>query len=165
MKKLYSFLLMLLVVTSFVGCDERWSPSHKDDDSSSGSYSGYAPDENRLKGKWIVGPSVYVDFLWNGSQWNVRAGAVLKALNPKTLQFTGGQVSYKLVDAYTATLEWTISYTYTYSSYNKNYEKVDKQASDTDTGNMTLYFTSPQDGYCKGTSGGVYDSYREFHLE
>ncbi len=170
MKKLFLVLFTIVSVCLLTGCKEKKNSSVEDPSS----YSGYAPNAQQLVGKWFVGPSSYVEFMWSGSYWGVREGAVLHALmvggTIDNVQYSG-QIAYSLVDAYTATLKWNINYTYT--SKVPHYESAGYQShtyytyedkSETDSGDVTLYFTSYQGGYCKGTIRGRYSSYTEFSL-
>ena len=104
--------------------------------------------------------SNYVIFSYNGSAWDVKEGRILEALKAgvsvTNFSVNGGYVTYTQVDGYTATLKWSIDFSYTASG--KNY-------SDTDTGDLTLHFTSYQGGYSSGYMNGKYESYREFALQ
>lgn len=170
MKKILLVVFAIASVCLLTGCKDQKNSSIED----TTSYSGYAPNAQQLVGKWFVGPSSYVEFMWNGSSWGVREGTVLKALlaggGVSNLQYSG-QIAYSQKDGYTATLKWNINYTYT--SKVPHYESAGYQShvyytyedrSEIDSGDVTLCFTSYQGGYCQGTIRGKYTSYTEFSL-
>jgi hypothetical protein len=157
MKHLYYLLIISSLVLVLPSCKDKNSPAGT---TTSSSYSGYAPDAKGVVGRWFDMRSNYVIFSYNGSAWDVKEGRILEALKAgvsvTNFSVSGGSVTYTQVDGYTATLKWSIDFSYTASG--KNY-------SDTDTGDLTLHFTSYQGGYSSGYMNGKYESYREFALQ
>lgn len=159
MKHIYFLLIAATMVCLFPSCKEKDNDTESPSTSGT-SYSGYAPNANGLVGRWFDMRSNYVKFSWNGSSWEVAEGALIQALKAgitiRDFTVNSGSVTYTQVDGYTATLKWSIDFSYTASG--KNY-------SDTDTGDLTLHFTSYQGGYSSGYMNGKYESYREFALQ
>lgn len=173
MKKVLYLTYLVTALCLLTGCDKKSESRDSEDFNTEGgtSYSGYAPNAKTLVGKWICGPSFNFDFLWDGSSWQVREGMILRITKPKDLKIVGGQINYTLVDGYTAKFQWTINYTYTLKvshwksdGFNSGEYYTYEDRSGTDSGDMTLCFTSYDGGYCKGTINGEYTSYQEFSL-
>lgn len=168
MKKILLVVFAIASVCLLTGCKDQKNSSIENPSS----YSGYAPNAQQLVGKWFVVPNYCVEFMWNGSSWDVRKGIVLNALGEACDNLRcSGQIAYSQKDGYTATLKWNINYTYT--SKVPHYESAGYQShmyytyedkSGTESGDVTLCFTSYQGGYCQGTINGSYTSYTEFSL-
>ena len=165
MKHIYFLLIAASMVCLLPSCKDKNSPTDNGSVNSGGtSYSGYAPDVNGIKGRWFDMRSNYVKFSWNGTNWDVAEGRMIEILRAGVsiydFNVSGGNITYTQVDGYTATLKWSVNYSYT----SKLYGEV-KTYSDTDTGDLTLHFTSYQGGYSSGYMNGKYESYREFALQ
>ncbi|MBQ9340249.1 MAG: hypothetical protein IJS13_07955 [Paludibacteraceae bacterium] len=159
MKHIYYLLIAALMVCLLPSCKDKNSPND------SGSYSGYAPDAKSLVGRWFDMRSNYVKFAWNGSSWVVKEGRMIEILRQgmtiSNFSVGSGSITYQQVDGYTATLKWSIEYSYTSRT---SYSGTSTQTG-TDTGDLTLHFTSYQGGYSSGYMNGQYESYREFALQ
>ena len=173
MKKIFLFIMTAMIMCFLPSCKENNTPEGGSSDAGTTTYSGYAPNAKSLIGKWFDMGTNYVKFSYNGSSWDVKEGRMIEILRAgitiKDFTVNSGYVNYTPIDGYTATLKWEISISYT--SYVYTYvsgvgpKRTEKTHTETDTGDVTLYFTSYQGGYSSGYMNGKYSSYREFSLE
>ena len=173
MKKIFLFIMTAVIMCFLPSCKENTILSDGGSDvGTTTSSSGYA-DTKGLIGRWFNMGTNYVKFSYNGSSWNVKEGRMIEILSAgitiKDFTVNSGYVDYRQIDGYTATLKWEISisyktYVYTYVT-GVGTKRTEKTRNETDTGDVTLYFTSYQGGYSSGYMNGKYSSYSEFSLE
>ena len=173
MKKIFLFFMTATIMCFLPSCKEKNNLDGGGSGTGTTSYSGYAPDAKGLVGRWFNMGTNYVKFSYNGSSWDVKEGRMIEILRAgatiEDFTVNSGYVNYTQIDGYTATLKWEInisykSYVYSYVS-GVGRTKTEKTYTETDTGDVTLYFTSYQGGYSSGYMGGNYSSYREFSLD
>lgn len=168
MKKIFKVQALKTAVLLFamLGMSACFSFNPPSSGGGSSSSSGYAPSPSSLVGKWFdLSPALM--FSYNGSSWDIAKGTTLKALEAGGVRITdfsvtGGHINYTKTDSNTATMEWSVSYSYTTA---KTSYSSGGTYNDTETGNVTLHFTSYQGGYASGYINGSYSDYRSFSLQ
>lgn len=144
MKKIFIILSIICVsLTTFTSCDGNGGGSNS---------SGYAPS-SIPSGQTLSGASGYFDF----GAGTISLSSVARALGYDSFVGTP-TVNYKRTSGNSATLKWSATIHY------KGMSGVIESGTETVTGNVTLYFISPNEGYASGTENGKNVSNRSFTL-
>lgn len=122
------------------------------DDEGGGSNRGYAPSSIQ-SGMTLSGASEYFNF----GSGTISLSSLARALGYDSFVGTP-TVNYKRTSSNSATLSWSASV------HNKGMLGVIEAHTETMTGNVTLFFISPSEGYASGTENGKTVSDRHFTL-
>lgn len=146
MKKIFILLSIICVsLATFTSCD--------DNGEGGGSISsGYAPS-SIPSGQTLSGASEYFDF----GAGTISLSSLARAFGYDSFVGTP-TVTYERTSGNSATLRWSATI------HNKGMLDVIEPGTETMTGNVTLYFISPNEGYASGTENGRNVSNRSFTL-
>lgn len=144
MKKFFIALSIICIsLTTFTSCGDNGGGSIS---------SGYAP-ASIPSGQTLSGASEYFNF----GAGTISLSSLARATGYDSFVGTP-TVNYKRTSGNSATLKWSATI------HNKGMLGVIEPGTETMTGNVTLYFISPNEGYASGTENGKNVSNRSFTL-
>lgn len=143
-KNLFVLCAIFASLMLFTSCDNEGGGGHIS--------SGYAPT-SIPSGQTLSGASSYFDF----GSGTISLSSLARSFGYDSFVGTP-TVNYKRTSSNSATLSWSATV------HNKGMLDVIDAHTETMTGNVTLFFISPSEGYASGTENGKNVSDRHFTL-